>query len=139
MPTALTGNRIIGDFIGLLRQTDLPLEIGGDIYRSGQRPRGSQKEDLVVTLTDAGAEQFQTGTVTLNLYVPLIRNSAEGVLVENGRRCEELEEAVTEAVSSITAASSQYLLSLSGAVRTLRDEETGQSFIVARIGFKHFA
>lgn len=139
MPTALTGNRIIGDFIGLLRQTDLPLEIGGDIYRSGQRPRGSQKEDLVVILTDAGAEQFQTGTVTLNLYVPLIRNSAEGVLVENGRRCEELEEAVTEAVSSITAASSQYLLSLSGAVRTLRDEETEQSFIVARIGFKHFA
>lgn len=138
MATALTGSRIIGDFIRLLRQTALPGKIGGDIYRSGLRPRDSHKEDLVVILTDAGAEQFQSGTVTLNLYVPLIRNSVDGVMVENGRRCEELEEVVAKAVSSITAASSQYLLSLSEAVRTRRDDETGQSFIVARIGFKHF-
>lgn len=138
MATALTGSRIVGDFIRLLRQTALPREIGGDIYRSGLRPRDSQKEDLVVILTDAGAEQFQSGTVTLNLYVPLIRNSADGVMAENGRKCEELEEAVAEAVSSITAATSQYLLSLSDAIRTRRDDETGQSIIVARIGFKHF-
>lgn len=135
---SLTGSQIVGDFIELLRHTALPDEIGGNIYRAGLRPRDSEAEDLMIILTDAGAEQFQSGTVTLNLYVPLIRNSSDGTLVENGARCEYLEGVIAEAIASITAASSPYLISLRDAIRTQRDDEIGQSFIVARIGFKYY-
>ncbi len=139
MAIALTEDRIVGDFINLLRQTALPQEIGGSIYRGGVRPRDSQEEDLVVILSDAGAEQFQTGTVVLNLYVPLIRNSSNGVLVEDGQRCGELQAAVAKAVETIAALPSCYRLKLRDAIRTQRDDEIGQSFIVARIGFSYYA
>lgn len=137
--SARTGQQIITDMIGLLRQTDLPSVIGGKVYRAGTRPRDSRAEDLVVIFTTADAEQFQQGVVTLNIYVPDMPNSANGVSLEDSARCAELEAACFLAIESLRANKSDYLFSLKEAIHTQRDTEIGQSFVVARLRFKYIS
>lgn len=138
MKGSLTGYQIADDIIRLLKGTPVASEAKGGIYHGGQRPRDSQKEDIVVIYTTADAAQFQKGVVTVNVYVPDIRNSHRGVLVTDVRRCGELEAALRSSVDSLTADKSGYLFSLREAVHTQRDDNIQQSFVVAHIGFKHY-
>lgn len=134
----LTGQKIVSDVIALLRDTPIAEAIGGNIYRGGLRPRDSKAEDLVVIFTDADAGQFQDGTVTLNIYVPDIRNGSNGVLVSDEGRCEVLETLAQESLDLLTVARCNYWFRLRDAIHTRHDDEIDQSFIVARIGFRHF-
>lgn len=133
----LTGQQIVTDIIALLRETGLPSFIGGGVYREGNRPRDSRAEDLVVIFTTADAEQFQSGVVTLNIYVPDLPETTNGVGLVDSARCEAVEAATSEAISSLKAHRSDYLFRLRDAVHTERDQDTGQAFVVARLGFKH--
>ena len=134
-----TGQQIVSDFISLLRGTGIGSIINGGIYRSGLRPRDSRKEDLVVVYTSADPLQMQAGVVTINIFVPDINYGAgNGVLVEDSARCEALEIALQQAIKSLTADQSNYLIRLRDAVHTQRDESVPQSFVVARINFKYF-
>lgn len=125
------------DVIGLLRGTTLPTLVNGGIYRSGTRPRDSRAEDIVVIFTAADAEQFQSGVVTINIYVPDIGSSENGVSLVDSGRCEEIEEAAQSAVKGLTADKSNYIFKLQNAIHTQRDEEINQSFVVIRLGFKY--
>lgn len=135
---ARTGQQIITDMIGLLRQTNLPAKINGGIYRAGTRPRDSKAEDCVVIYTTADAEQFQQGVVTLNIYVPDIPNSGNGVMLEDSGRCEEIEGVCAEALDALRVCVSNYRFSLKEAIHTQRDTEIGQSFVVMRLDFKYY-
>lgn len=131
-----TGLEIQSDVYGMLKGIPWLMEgIGGKIYRQGMRPRDSKAEDLVVIFTTADAEQVQEAVITLNLYVPFIPYGDGGVLVEDIARCEELEGLLQRAVDSI-AVSTEYLVRLTSAIHTQREEETKQSFVVARLSLK---
>lgn len=132
-----TGQQIVTDIIGLLRGTEIARTIGGSIYRQGTRPRSSKSEDMVIIFTEGDAEQFQAGLVTINVFVPDIPTTTDGVFVPNSGRCEEIEAASARSVESIKNVSN-YRLSLRDAIYTMRDEEINQSFVVIRLNFKYF-
>jgi hypothetical protein len=132
-----TGKQVQGDVIELLQNGQLPGLVNGKIYRNGYRPRGSRQEDIIVTFTAGLSEQIQTGIVTINIYVPDIE-TGNGVMVENGRRCEELEIAANEWVESLTAAVSDYRFALQQTVYTAHDIDVSQHFVVVKLKYEFF-
>lgn len=132
-----TGAGVETDIYNLVKESGIGDVIGGGIYRSGLRPRGSEAEDLVVIFTQSDAEQVQGGVVTLNLYVKDISPYGNGELVPNKKRVAELEEALLAAVQWMSVRGA-YKFRLREAVHANHDDEIHQSFAVARIGFRFF-
>ena len=123
---------------GVIGAVDRVDGINGGVYRSGQRPRDSKLEDMVVIFTTATSSQFQEGVVTLNIYVPDIYPYNDGVPRENGLRCEQLERLAQDSVDALTADLSDYLFSVepSRVIHTQREEEIHQSFVVVPLFFR---
>ena len=132
-----TGYQIQSDFLALFNDTELPKAIQGNVYREGMRPRDSASEDMVVIFTTADADQFQQGVVTVNVFVPFIYPYDNGVAVENGARCAEIEEIAQRSVETLTAVKSNYRIRLHNAIHTLQDESISQSFVVIALDFTH--
>lgn len=133
-----TGQQMVTDVMALLRGSVLLETINGGLYREGTRPRDSVAEDCVVIFTTADADQFQSGVVTLNIYVPDLLIGNDGVRLVDSARCEEIEVAAKETYDSLTAAVSDYKFKLRDAIHTQRDEELNQSFVVVRLGFRYY-
>ena len=134
---SLTSKQIQGDVIRLLEDSPLTNVANGEIYRSEKdRPRDSKMEDIIVIFTTGNAEQIQEGTITLNVYVPDVDRANDGVLVENSRRCEELEVAANEWVKSLTAERSNYKFALQQVVYTEAEPKINQHFVVVKLKFK---
>lgn len=100
---AKTSKQIQGDVYRLLKDSVLATQISGGVYRSGNRPRDSKKEDAVVIFTSGLPDEIQTGVVTVNIFVPDIDPNDDGVLLEDSERTEELERLAEEWVKSLTA------------------------------------
>ena len=132
-----TGQQIVTDLIALLRGSDLASGVNGAIYRSGTRPRDSKDEDIVVVFTTGDGAQFQSGVVTLNIFVPYIPMSEDGVLYEDSERCEEIEALAQSTVEALTTDLSDYRFRLRDTIHTQQDDEIKQSFVVVRLSFKH--
>ncbi len=132
-----TGKEIQGDIFALLRDSELSAAVSGEVYRNGYRPRDSRKEDIIVTLTSCDAEQVQSGVVTINIYVPDTDPFNNGLLVEDGARCEQLEKVAAQWVESLTADKSNYLFRLQRAITTAEDWEIHQHFIVIALRFDY--
>lgn len=134
----ITGQRAVSDILTMMRQTSLLASVNGQLYRAGTRPRGSEKEDITVAFTTADAEQFQTGVVTVNVFVPdLAGVMGDGTWIEDSARCETLEQIAKESIEEMKAMHSNYLLSLQNAIYTQREENIHQSIVVIRIRFKY--
>lgn len=134
-----TAKQIQSDIMALLSDTPLVAAISGKVYRAGLRPRDSRAEDLIVIFTTGLPDQIQTGVVTLNLYVPDIDPYDDnGVFVENTRRCEELEQAASEWVESLTAAMSDYRFRLQQTIYTEAEPDINQHFIVVKLQYVYF-
>ncbi len=133
-----TGQQIVTDIMYLLRNTALVDGINGNLYRLGTRPRDNSAEDCVVIFTTADAEQFQSGVVTLNVYIPDLLIGDDGVRLVDSARCEAVEILAQETVDYLTASVSNYKFKLRDAIHTQRDEEINQSFVVVRLGFKYY-
>ena len=123
--------------IALLRGSTLAEGVNGSIYRSGTRPRDSKAEDIVVIFTTGDGAQFQSGVVTLNIFVPYIHFGNDGVLYEDSERCEEIEALAQSTVDALTADRSDYRFRLRDTIHTQQDDEIRQSFVVVRLSFKH--
>lgn len=135
---AKTGQEIVSDMMFLLQGTELADEISGGLYREGTRPRGSEKEDCVVIFTEANASQFQSGVVTLNIYVPDLQASGStGVCLPDTARCEEIEGVAARSVRCIRNVG-DYRITLRSAISTARDEDIHQSFVVVRLQVRHY-
>ena len=135
---AKTGKQVQGDIYRLFKGSTLYTMISGDVYRNGYRPRDSRLEDAIVTFTTGIPDQIQTGVVTVNIFVPDIDPYKNGVLVEDGRRTEELERLAQAWVDSLTAAMSCYKFKLMQTIYTEEEADINQHFIVVKLGYEYF-
>lgn len=135
---AKTGKQVQGDIYRLFKGSTLYTMISGDVYRNGYRPRDSRLEDAIVTFTAGIPDQIQTGVVTVNIFVPDIDPYKNGVLVEDGRRTDELERFAQAWVDSLTAAVSCYKFKLMQTIYTEEEADINQHFIVVKLGYEYF-
>lgn len=133
-----TGKQVQSDVLALLKNSTLPSIISGAVYRNGYRPRDSKLEDAIVIFTTGLPNEIQTGVVTVNIYVPDIDPFANGVLVEDGQRCEELERAANLWVENLTCAVSNYKFKLQQTIYTEEDPDIKQHFIVVKLRYEYF-
>ena len=135
---AKTGKQVQSDVLALLKSSALPSMISGGVYRNGYRPRDSKQEDAIVIFTTGLPTEIQTGIVTVNIYVPDIDPFANGVLVEDGQRCEELERAAALWADSLTCAVSNYKFKLQQTIYTEEEPDINQHFIVVKLRYEYF-
>lgn len=134
----LTSKQVQGDIMRMLKQSSVAGNISGDVYRRGYRPRDSRKEDAVVSFVTGLADQVQSGVVVVHIYVPDIDPYGNGVLVEDGARCEEVERLAQQWVETLTADKSCYRFSLSQTICTDTSEDINQHYVVVRLKYNYF-
>lgn len=138
---ARTAHGIQDDIIALLKGSSLAEAVSGEIYHGSpedsDRPRGSEKEDIVVVFTTGVPDQIHEGVVTLKIYVPDTDPYGSGALVEDGKRCSELEAEADRWYRSL-AGRSDYLFSLQNTIHTQSDPEISQHFVVVRLRYRCF-
>lgn len=135
---AKTSKQVQGDIFRLLRDSTLYTMISGEVYRNGQRPRDSKQEDAEVIFTIGTPTEIQTGVVTVNIYVPDIDAYDNGVLTEDGQRCEEVEALAQAWVDSLTAEVSCYRFGLQQTIYTEADPEINQHFVVIKLYYQYY-
>lgn len=128
-----TAHQIQSDFYFLLKLSRLSKNITGSVYREGYRPKDSKKEDAIVIFTTGTPTQIQQGRITINIYVPFINKG--GILIEDGKRCEQVEAFAQQWVDSIKGQTA-YQIDLSEIIHTNQDEEIQQSFIVVKLNYQ---
>lgn len=131
-----TGQQVEDDVYRLLKNSNLPSFISGDIYWFGMRPKDSQLEDAVVKFVTGYDNQIQTGVVVVNIYVPDCDLYQDGVMRKNITRCTEIEIAANEWVKTLTAEKSDYLFRLAQTICTNEEPEINQHFITIRLRFR---
>ena len=129
-----TATQIVGDVIKLLEGSSLARSITGKVYRTGYRPVGSVKEDLIVHFTTGTPDQMQQGVVTINIYVANIPRGK--IYVEDGRRSGEIEILAQSWVSSLNKGGSPYYFTLQQTIRTEVEQEINQHFVVVKLRYK---
>jgi len=135
---AKTGKQIQGDVYQLLRDSTLYTMISGEVYRSGNRPRDSKKEDAEVIFTTGLTDQIQSGVVTVNIFVPDIDPWGNGVMVEDSQRTEQLEKYAQAWVESLTAEVSNYKFELQQTIFTEEEPQIHQHFVVVRLRYEYY-
>ncbi|MGL5913932.1 MAG: hypothetical protein ACRCZB_07175 [Bacteroidales bacterium] len=135
---AKTGKQVQSDVLALLKNSTLPSIISGGVYRKGYRPKDSKLEDAIVIFTTGLPTEIQTGVVTINIYVPDIDPYDNGVLEEDGQRCEELEIAAALWVDSLTTAVSNYRFKLQQTIYTEQEADIEQHFVVVKLMYEYF-
>lgn len=133
---AKTEKEIVGDIIKMVKSHSIAHTVNGEVYRKGYRPRDSRKEDIVVILTTGIPNQIEEGVVTIHAYVPDIEFN--GVMVEDGARCDIIERAMTEFAESLNTNGSCYKFKLQATVSTEEASEIEQHFVVAMLHYKYF-
>mgnify|MGYP006962944953 FL=1 len=133
----LTAKQVQNDIYQMLRTSTLSSMISGAVYKAGYRPRDSRLEDAIVIFTAGLTAEVETGVVTINLYVPDIDAFDNGVLVEDGARTTELENAAAEWVETLTAEKSNYKFSLNKTIYTEADTDIKQHFVVIVLEYKY--
>lgn len=133
---AKTGKQIQGDFYRLLRGSAIASSISGSVYRNGYRPRDSRKEDVIVSFTAGLPEQFQSGVMTVNIYVPDIDPNKDGIMMENGQRTEELEALAKEWIEDLCISQTEYDITLHQTIYTDEASEISQHFVVVKLRYQ---
>lgn len=135
-----TSKQIQGDIYRMLRDSPLYRQklLSGEVYREGERPRDSRKEDAVVIFTAGLADQIQTGVVTVHIYVPDTDPYGNGVWVEDGQRLEEVERLAQQWVDRLTAAVSCYKFKLQQTICTEEAEGINQHYVVIRLNYSYY-
>ena len=133
---AKTAKEIVGDIIDMIKADPIAGLVKGSVYRRGYRPRDSKSEDIVVIHTAGIPGRIGKGVVTIHAYVPDIE--FEGVMVENGSRCDVIERALQDFAESLTADKSCYKFSLQSTVTTEKAQDIEQHFAVAMLSYEYF-
>ena len=139
----LTAKQVQTDVIELLHNSLLEQEITGKIYRGtpdgSYRPRGSQKEDIIVIFTQGTSDQIEQGTVTLNIYCPDVPLGMDNqTLAENGSRTQLLEHYASQWVDSLIDIPTPYKFTLQQTIWTERDASINQHFVVVKLNYKYY-
>ena len=136
---ARTAHQIQGDIKRLIENSDLAKAVSGKVYRgdgeNGERPRDSKFEDIVVIFTTGIPDQIHEGVVTVNIFVPDIDAYGKGELVEDGKRCEELETEAEKWYRGLNG-KTDYLFSLEDTIHTSYAPELHQHFVVVSLRYR---
>lgn len=133
-----TASKVQGDVYGFLRGSKLAKGLSGEVYRRGYRPRDSKLEDAEVIFTTGLPGEIETGVVTINIYCPDIDPYNNGVLVENGQRVSEIEEAAAAWVKTLVAGRSNYLFTLKETIHSVADPQINQHFVVVKLSYRYY-
>lgn len=130
-----TESEIEKDFYLLVKSSNLASAVHGGVYRRGMRPRNAKSEDIVITFVSGEESQEQNGIINLNIYVPMMPFSTNSNLVQDIKRCEELEREIINFIEGIV--SQEYLFELRSSPLTLDDpQEINQTTINARVFYR---
>ena len=132
-----TAKEIQGDFYTIISKSSLAKAVNGGVYRQGFRPYNSQLEDIVIIFTAGQNGRYQSGVITVHIYVPDIVLS-DGVYYENGARTLVLERAAQKWYESFQSTSDDYHLRLYNTITTEADETNNQHFVVLQFTYKLF-
>lgn len=123
---------IEADLFALIKESDLAKAVNGNVYRKGQRPEGSTKEDIVVKFLTGREGQIQQGVLILNVFVPdkIFGNA----MIEDTLRIEELQKLIIEFVENCK--DNEYDYQLDTTPDSDEVEGIQQHYISARISYK---
>ncbi|MDR2139772.1 MAG: hypothetical protein LBP50_09525 [Tannerella sp.] len=115
----------------LTGSAELTNALSGDIY-AGDRPDGSQKEDITVNTLAIPYDRIQSAVSNVNIHVPdlKVRIGGKEQYKKNRERLRELASAV---VSVLESARVPNLLFWVGNQTTLREREIRQHYVNLRI------
>lgn len=120
-----TASEVIGYLRKQLLETGIKKVIDGDIYREGNRPKDSDKEDVVLIHTAGLGGQTQTGVITIHLFVPNKHID---------KRTQELEVALSESLSKLTKSAIRW--EVSEIPQAYKIDGVQQHFIHAKLKYK---
>ena len=130
-----TGSQVITDILKRVNSSPELNGIKGDVYKAGQRPLNSLKEDIVINFLSGTVDQIQTGVVNVNVFVPNIKNGAGSTVCDTGR-CRAIEEIMECWVDGIEDFDG-YRLSLDEMIHTMPYEDGKQHFVNVRLKFDY--
>lgn len=110
------------------------INVRGGIYRQGERPLNSSKEDVVISFLDADADQIQRGNIIVSVFVPKLYGS-DGVKYDDKERCKVLEYRLVQLVDFLNRRG-EVRFSMQSAPRTLIEPTTKQTFVSVNYVFK---
>lgn len=132
-----TTQDIEDDFYKALLQTELIKSVEGKLYKKGMRPIDSKKEDVTLIVTTLDSAQYQTGVVTLLIYVNGT-DLYQSQTVPDKKRIKTLSRAAVDVLDELKPIMKDYDgLSFFQAVTNDYDVETEQYFISAKIMFRY--
>jgi hypothetical protein len=132
-----TTQDIEDDFYKALSQTELIKSVAGKLYKKGMRPVDSKKEDVTLIVTTLDSAQYQTGVVTLLIYVNGT-DLYQSQTVPDKKRIKTLSRAAVDVLDELKPIMKDYDgLSFFQAVTNDYDVETEQYFISAKIMFRY--
>jgi hypothetical protein len=130
-----TSHSILDDVVSRLKSAGFDGFIGGHIYKK-KRPDNSTAEDCVVSFKAGIDGQIQTGTVTVNVYVPDV-NIGQGTLGEDVARTRAIEAELNIICRAFT--NGEYLFTPANIVETWEEEEIKQHFVHLDLNFNRVA
>lgn len=137
---AKTGGEVQQDIFRLLKDSTLAKQLSGGVYNDPEmRPRNSYKEDALVIFTEGQAAQVESGTVTVDIYVPDIDPFENGVFIKDKQRTDEIEKLAQEWFDSLTADRTGYKFRLTQAIYTEAEPTIQQHFVVVKLGYDYFS
>lgn len=122
------------DVYRIIRNSALQHIIGGTFYRAGMRPKNADTEDVVVKFLEGIDGQEQSGIVLVHVYVKDVQVSADGELVENLTRVDEIEQLLNNIVGSLE--NDEYLFEKDGTPKSYACEDIEQHFINLRLHYR---
>jgi hypothetical protein len=131
----ITAKEVLEDVAGLIESKGLAAKVTGKVYPVSHRPRDSRLEDIIIIHTAGLAGQIQSGTVTINIYVPDV-DTDTGVMAEDGYRCKKLERVAAEWAESLTTLVSAYRFSLPQVIHTASEPDIHQHFVVIKLNYE---
>lgn len=136
--STVTGLEVQRDIYNLINGSLLASTVNGKVYYDGTRPRDSKKEDIIIVYTTGFTDQIQEGTVTVNIYVPDIQYTTNGILSPNIGRLLTIQRAAQDWVNTLKVGGSNYKFKLRLSITTGDEPDIDQHFVHVRLGYELF-
>lgn len=126
-----SGDQIEYDFYILIEKSSLKDFVRGSIYRDEARPHNAITEDVEITFKVADGAQFQSGEVSINVYVPHI--DSVNRKVRDYTRCRMIGNKLLEVAKDLT--NSEYLIDVLTTPKSIPIDGLDQTMVNMRLEF----
>lgn len=126
-----SGDQIEYDFYILIEKSSLKDFVRGSIYRDEARPHNAITEDVEITFKVADGAQFQSGEVSINVYVPHI--DSVNRKVRDYTRCRMIGNKLLEVADKLT--NDEYLIEVLTTPKSIPIDGLDQTMVNMRLEF----